>query len=207
MCLIVHKPAGAAIPHELLVAAANLNGDGWGLMGFDHEGNLLLERHAQTTPEALIAAELRLRKAELALHLRRRTRGRVDAANAHPFEVDAGVYLMHNGTLPLPTDVPGHSDSRYLAERILRPLAQRHFGLLGDPDFLRLFEMSLTSANKLVLYDHPHRRFNILNRAHGVEFEGLWLSSVKWVDRALLPLTPVAEAQERTWSAADVGFL
>jgi hypothetical protein len=207
MCLIVHKPAGARIPHDLLVAAASLNGDGWGLMGFDAEGRLLLERHATTTPESLIATELRLRKAEFALHLRRRTRGRVDAANAHPFEVDAGFYLMHNGTLPLPGGTPGHSDSRQLAERVLRPLAQRYFGLLSDPDFLRLFEMSLTQANKLVLYDHPHRRFHVLNREHGVELDGLWLSSVKWVDRAVLPLTPVLEAQERTWQAAEVGFL
>lgn len=207
MCLIVHKPAGRAIPHDLLVAAASLNGDGWGVMGHDPEGRLLLERHATTTPEALIAAELRLRKSRIALHLRRRTRGRVEAANAHPFEVDGGVYLMHNGNLPIVGQAAGHSDTRHLAERILRPLAQRHFGLLGDPDFLALFEMSLSPSNKVVLYDHPHRRFEILNRRHGVAFDDLWLSSVKWIDRALMPLTPVAEAQERTWQAAEVAFL
>jgi hypothetical protein len=207
MCLIVHKPAGAAIPHDLLVAAASLNADGWGVMGHDRDGQLVVERHAVTTPEALIAAELRLRRSEVAFHLRRRTRGRADAANTHPFEIEAGVYLMHNGTLPLKGGAPGYSDTRHLAERILRPLAQRHFGLLGDPDFLRLFEMSLSGTNKVVLYDHPRRRFEILNRHNGVDLDGLWLSSVKWIDRALLPLTPAAEPQERTWQAADVGFL
>ncbi|HKY93459.1 MAG TPA: class II glutamine amidotransferase [Nevskiaceae bacterium] len=207
MCLIVHKPAGTAIPHDLLVAAASLNGDGWGAMGHDVDGRLILERHPTTTPEALIAAELRLRNSEIALHLRRRTRGRVEAANAHPFEVDGGVYLMHNGNLPIAGQPAGHSDTRHLAERMLRPLAQRHFGLLANTEFLSLFEMSLSASNKVVLYDHPRRRFSILNRRHGVEFEGLWLSSVKWIDRALLPLTPVAEAQQRTWKAGEVAFL
>lgn len=41
MCLIVLKPAGKAIPHDLLIAAAGLDPDGWGVMGHDATGDLV----------------------------------------------------------------------------------------------------------------------------------------------------------------------
>ncbi len=44
MCLILHKPAGASVPRELIDAAAAFNRDGWGLMGYAADGGLLLER-------------------------------------------------------------------------------------------------------------------------------------------------------------------
>lgn len=207
MCVLIHKPAGAAIPRDLLTAAARLNSDGWGLMGFDAGGKLLLKRHATVDVEELFEVEGRLRDAEYALHLRRRTRGRVDLDNTHPIEIDAGLYLMHNGTLPYRGGYAGHSDTRNFAHLLLRPLARRYAGLLGDRDFQTLFELGLAASNKLVLFDYPHRRFDILNRSHGVEFEGLWLSSARWVDRSVLPLTQTRETQERTFHAREVNFL
>ena len=207
MCLIIHKPAGLRIPHELLIAAARLNADGWGLMGHDAAGRRLLERHAQLDVDALLQADEAHVDAEFALHLRRRTRGRVDQDNTHPFEIDEGVYLMHNGTLQFDEGLAGESDTRSFAERVLRPLSRRYPGLLVDREFLRLLELSLTPQNKAVLYDFPRRRFDVLNRGHGAEFEGLWLSSIKWIDASLLPLMHGAVIQQRSYNAQSVTFL
>lgn len=207
MCLIIHKPAHVRIPHDLLEAALRLNGDGWGLMGFDAGGRRLLERHADAGLGALLRTEERLANAEYALHLRRRTRGRVDRDNTHPFEIEDGVFVMHNGTLNFEEGQPGDSDTRSFVELVLRPLARRYPGLLVDREFLSLLEMSLQAQNKAVLFDFPRRRFDFLNRKSGAEFEGLWLSSIKWIDASHLPLSCGTDIQQRTYAAREVSFL
>lgn len=207
MCLIIHKPAGVRIPHDLLIAGARLNADGWGLMGHDAAGRRLMERHSQLDLGAILEAEEQHVHAEIALHLRRRTRGRVDQDNTHPFEIDDGVYLMHNGTLQFDDGPAGDSDTRSFSELVLRPLSRRYPGLLVDREFLHLLELALTPSNKAVLYDFRRRRFDFLNRVHGAEFEGLWLSSIKWIDASLLPLSGGAHIQQRSYEAREVQFL
>lgn len=207
MCLIIHKPADLAIPRDLLEAALRLNPDGWGLMGFDAGGRLLLERHAESDLTEILEVEERLRRSEYALHLRQRTRGRIDLDNTHPFEIHQGLYLMHNGTLSFDQGLPGHSDTRSFAHFVLRPLARRYLGLLADRDFQTLLALGLQRESKVVLFDHTRLRFDILNRHHGLEFEGLWLSSVKWIDSSRLPLSVGPEVQQRSYGAQDLRFL
>lgn len=207
MCLIIHKPAGVRIAHDLLRAAVRLNGDGWGLMGHDAQGRLLLERHHQIDLDRLLATESSLVNAEYALHLRRRTRGRVDLENTHPFEIDVGLFLMHNGTLRFDPGPAGDSDTRGFAERVLRPLARRYPGLLTDREFLHLLELNLTAQNKAVLYDATQRRFHVLNHDAGARFEGLWLSSIKWIDAAVMPLASGHDLQQRSYAAQEIAFL
>lgn len=205
MCLIIHKPPRTVIPERLIRAARALNQDGWGLMGFDGNGDLLLYREPGGLDE-LLALERELRGAEYILHLRKRTRGSSERCNLHPFEVGDGLYLMHNGTLSVKTRVPGKSDTWHLSHDVLRPLYARWPGLLMDSAFKSLLEASLAPENKLVLLDYPHRRIVIINRHHGLDYEGLWLSSAKWIDRALLPLN-TARPQERSYRLSDVRFL
>lgn len=207
MCLIIHKPAGVRIPHDLLLAASSLNADGWGLMGNDAGGHRLLQRHSQLDVGALLETEEELAHAEYALHLRRRTRGRIDLDNTHPFEIDEGVYLMHNGTLQFEEGPAGDSDTRSFAELVLRPLSRRYPGLLVDRKFLHLLELSLSPQNKVVLYDFPRRRFDFLNHRTGAQFEGLWLSSIKWIDAAVLPLSGGQGSQQRSYGAHEMRFL
>ncbi|MES2488201.1 MAG: class II glutamine amidotransferase [Pseudomonadota bacterium] len=207
MCLIIHKPRGTEIPADLLEAAVSLNRDGWGLMGFSPDGELLVERHAKVDLEQILATERKLRDSEYVLHLRKRTRGAADVDNAHPFKVTNGIYMMHNGTIKLDARVAGMSDSWHFVSEILRPLAQRHTGVLLDNAFHRLLEIALRPENKLALLDYPARRIILINQEHGAELDGLWLSSTRWIDRRLLPLGTTPQPQERTYEPSEVRFL
>lgn len=207
MCLIIHKPRSIEIPADLLEAAVSLNSDGWGLMGFSPEGDLLIERHAKVDLEQILATERKYRGAEYVLHLRKRTRGAANVENAHPFKVTDGVYMMHNGTIKLDTRIAGMSDSWHFVSEILRPLAQRRQGILLDNAFHRLLEIALKPENKLALLDYPERRIILINQAHGAELDGLWLSSTRWIDRRLLALSTTPQPQERSYKPSEVRFL
>lgn len=196
MCLIVHKPAGLSIPAELLRAASVHNHDGWGLMGFGDDGELLLERHCEVELSALLAIERRWRRHEYVLHLRRQTRGGSGLDNVHPFRISEGLWLMHNGTVHLQPRVPGKSDTWHLVNDVLRPLQQRYPGLLSDPAFLPMLEHGLRRENKLAILDQPQRRIVLVNREQGAELDGLWLSNTRWIDARLFPLARAPQPQE-----------
>lgn len=207
MCVIVHKPAGQRIPRELIDAAAALNRDGWGLMGFDAKGELLIERHAQVDAGHIDQRLRGLRDAELCLHLRLRTRGSDATDNTHPIKVSDRFHLMHNGTLRFKTRIPDRSDSWHFAVDLLRPLAANWPGVLSHPSFLAIVEAGLTPENKVVLLDAQARQLVFFNRHHGAEFEGLWLSSTRWIDSRRLPLSNAPQPQQKTYQAGELDFL
>ena len=206
MCLIIHKPRDATIPPDLLTAALALNPDGWGLMGFDPDGQVLIERHGATDAAMVKDSVAGHAGSELVLHLRQRTRGAIGLANAHPFKVDEGLHLMHNGTVHIAQREAAHSDTWHFVNDVLRPLHLRYPGLTSDEHFLALLEFAIKPDNKIALLDERAKRIVILNRWHGVEFEGLWLSNTRWIDRRLLPLSTTPQPQQRSYDANRLHF-
>lgn len=206
MCVIIVKPAGKRIPADLLEATASLNRDGWGLMGLRDNGDLVVERQSRVRPDDIGRALAGLDDATVALHLRLRTAGSTSEDDVHPFKVTDDLYLMHNGTLDIQRREPGRSDTWHLVNDVLRPLAERFEGLLGDEAFAALLEASLGPDNKLVLLDARQRRLHVINGQHGAQFEGLWLSTTRWVDRRLLSLD-VPGQQMRSYTAGELQLI
>lgn len=187
MCVLIHKPAGVAVPDTLIRAAAIYNADGWGIMGRTADGTLVVERHIDVDAGRAIEFLASHRDSELAIHLRRKTHGAAIACNAHPFEIEHGVYLMHNGSFQLPIGDPAHSDTWHLVHEVLRPLARDYPGLLTDPAFARLLDSVVPADNRLVLFDAAKSVFHIVNRESGIDYTGLWISSVRWLDARIFP--------------------
>ncbi len=206
MCLIIHKPPYVAIREGLIRAAGRLNPSGWGLMGVDADGGLILERHESVELNELLRVERELRAAEYVLHLRQRARGSWDHASVQPLDIGDELYLMHNGTLPVKTRTPGESDNWHIAHELLRPAAAQWRSLFTDLNLRSRLAASLTAQNKLVLLDYAQGRFLVINRLYGMEFEGLWLSNARWVEHALFPLD-TRPPQERSYRVLDVLFL
>ncbi|HEX4872863.1 MAG TPA: class II glutamine amidotransferase [Nevskiaceae bacterium] len=204
--MIYHKPAGVALPEPLLLAGLSLNRDGWGIMGFDPAGRLILERETAIDRARLLHRVRLHRDAELVVHLRQITRGGSHEDNAHPLEIGNGVYLMHQGTLPLETLLPGRSDTWHFGELVLGPLLERDPGLVSDPALHRLLELALREQNRMVLLSTASRKIQVLNRRLGVEVEGVWISSPRWVDQRLYPIADATPPQERSVSAESVHF-
>jgi hypothetical protein len=208
MCLILHKPAGVTVPRELIDAASAFNRDGWGLMGFLPDGRVLAEHHPVVDPDAVSRRVEELHDAELCVHLRLRTRGSDAVENGHPIKVSERFWLMHNGNINrFKARVPGRSDSWHFAIDLLRPLALNWPDALAHPSFIALVEAGLTPENKVVLMDAQARRLVFFNHQFGVEFEGLWLSSTRWIDRRRLALAHAPQPQQKTYFAGDLDFV
>lgn len=206
MCLIIHKPAGISIPSVLIEAAVRFNSDGWGAMGFSAGGHLVMTRWKTTNASDIQQfADMRLDD-ELVLHLRYRTRGAADARNLQPFEIVPGLFLMHNGEVDVPRRLADRSDTWHLVNDHLRPLLERHRDLALDRGFLRIFEQSLGPTNRVVLLSRPARRIEILNAQQGTGYEGLWLSSTRWIDEQMLEIPGAAQPQRRSYEPTGLRF-
>ncbi|WP_293374391.1 hypothetical protein [Nevskia sp.] len=188
MCLIIHQPAGSTTPVELLRSAAEYNPDGFGFMGFDRHGRSHIERsgEADVALATRLAGEYAGRNC--AFHFRRRTRGSSAAENLHPFKLAPGLYLMHNGTANVDIRLAGRSDTWHLVHDYLAPFLANRRRLIYDRDFRHILDAWLGPQNRIVFLDENEGRIELLHRADGLDWNGLWLSNARWVDRRLLSL-------------------
>jgi hypothetical protein len=204
VCLIIHQPRGATTPPELLRSAAEYNPDGFGFMGFDPRGRVHVERATEAAAEIASRLADKFAGMECAYHFRRRTRGSAQVENLHPFKLAPGLFLMHNGTANVPLRVAGHSDTWHLVNDYLAPLLSHRRRLIYDRAFRRILDQWLGPQNRLVVLDEAEGRIELLHRAEGIDWEGLWLSNARWLDRQALRVEtsegPVA------YLATEVGF-
>jgi len=189
MCQIIHQPYGAMTPPELLRSAAEYNPDGFGFMGFDANGHARIERHPDSDAEFAVRLAQEFAGRDCVFHFRRRTRGSSSTENLHPFKVAPGLYLMHNGTANVEVRVAGLSDTWHLVHDYLAPFLSSRRRLIYDRAFRRILDAWLGPQNRIVFLDETEGRIELLHRADGIEWRGLWLSNARWVDRRLLSLS------------------
>ncbi|MGE3774766.1 MAG: hypothetical protein AB7I32_17710 [Gammaproteobacteria bacterium] len=192
MCLIVHKPAGRALPAALLRSAAAFNPHGAGLVALPATREAVIRRAAVTRADEILGWAAEHVDDECVLHFRYRTRGGVDIDNTHPLPVTQHIHLFHNGTLAVDSHTPERSDSWHLARDFLAPVLTRRPALLGDATFGRMLAAAIGRLNRVVLVDTQARQVVVVNREAGLERDGLWLSNARWFDPRVLDWSPAA---------------
>jgi hypothetical protein len=135
MCLIINKPAGAALNFKEFEIAVKNNPDGYGLSFSDNNGSLTTIRNPNTPdPEVLFRTiQEDLDQVPTMIHLRYTTVGETNMRNAHPFPVlekkkhGVDLRMCHNGTIPHYKGIAkkGESDSRCFVRTLVRPLFER----------------------------------------------------------------------------------
>ncbi len=188
MCLIIHQPEELTTPVALLRSAAEYNPDGFGFMGFDASGKLRIERSASADVALATRLAEEFAGRNCAFHFRRRTRGSSHAENLHPFKIAPGLYLMHNGTAKVEIRQAGRSDTWHLVNDYLAPFLSSRRKLIYDRAFRHILDAWLGPQNRIVFLDEAEGRIELLHRADGFDWNGLWLSNTRWVDRSLLSL-------------------
>lgn len=174
MCLIIYRPAGEKIPTLALEMAAAQNPDGFGLMYAQDDQlcvmrTLDMDRGVDWVDQ--VPADV-----NLAVHFRLATHGGINRRNTHPFKVVPGLYMMHNGILPLHEEENRRSDTCIFAQDILRPHLESNPELWYSPAFQALVEMAAGDYNKLLFMDNTGE-VTIANMKAGTWQDGIWLST------------------------------
>jgi Predicted glutamine amidotransferase len=175
MCIIIHRPTGAAtrLSRETLARCADKNPDGFGLM-WAHGGKLMTARYLPKQRKDFIKRALLLQSQDIpmCLHFRWATHGAIQKENTHPFVIEKGESaLMHNGILSIPC-VKGWSDTRTFAYEVVRGLPA---GWEQMPTIRWMMEQATLGSKVAIMY--ASGEVTILHRKAGIVEGGIWYSN------------------------------
>lgn len=187
MCILIYADGGKTIPRKHLESSCESNPDGFGwaiIAGDPEQGWRIIHDKSMIASKAMDTFEKA--RAEhpdypAMFHARIATHGSVNIDNCHPFHVEAGTMLAHNGILPI-KERDGRSDTRQFAEEWLPTLGVSE--LLDDPDGFAQLEHFTRGSKLVVLSVSPtlQKFAYIVNEDDGHWVDGVWYSnsSYKW---------------------------
>jgi hypothetical protein len=193
MCLIIHGPS-AKVRSTLLQTDGLLedifghNEDGLGVMYRTSSGVQALKilPHRSLKKVRRFIESLPIDDREVAMHWRMRTHGNIDKENCHPYAVEGGGWLMHNGILATGNDADRtKSDTWHYARDFLDGGVMERVG--HDKRFLELITDHIGSGNKFVMMTSDGR-MSIAGKHRGIEVGDLWFSNTyAWSPEILIP--------------------
>ena len=182
MCLIIEARAGQTFNHAWLEDFYESNQDGVGVMYMNGD-KLEIVKELTNTSADFIRVFQATQGFDRYIHLRMKTHGKIDLANAHPYEVlnveEHGVemWMMHNGVLrDVSNDEPEMSDTWHFIRDEVRPLLAENPRLIFNRAFGEVLGKRIGSSNKLVFLNGAGESA-IVNRNEGMLFQGCWLSN------------------------------
>lgn len=98
MCIIIHATDKNLIEKESLQQCSEHHSDGIGVMFYDKEGELHVNKSADSRHYKAIIETIP-DGVECGIHFRWKTHGSVNVKNTHPFKLSKDIAFMHNGTI------------------------------------------------------------------------------------------------------------
>lgn len=183
MCLITINTTETTFTAAWLLDFFDYNADGLGVM-YAEEGVLTIEKFVpKTEAEVLKFYSEHVAGREAVVHWRMKTHGKIDAANAHPYQVlnmkehGLDLWMVHNGILSgVNADRKEMSDTWHFIRDTVRPILIENVDMLRNPAFIELLEDRIGSSNKLVFLDNLGRQ-TVINEAAFHDFSGAKLSN------------------------------
>lgn len=176
MCLLIYAQPGATPTKKSLRNAGSNNPDGFGF-AFRLDGRIVRHRTMDLEESIALFHEMRADnpQAHAIWHARITTHGATNLDNCHPFMVDDGIVLGHNGMLPI-QEADGKSDTRQFAEEWLPKLG---VSVLDDPTEYKEIEKFASGSKLAVLSVNPvlERPVYLINEHLGHWDKGVWYSN------------------------------
>lgn len=177
MCLLIYAKPGATPSKKNLRTAGANNPDGFGF-ALAIKDQLFHHRSMDLDSTIDLFHEMRAEypKAHAIFHLRITTHGATSIDNCHPFVVDDGIVLAHNGMLPIKEE-GGKSDTRQFAEEWLPELGVAN--VLDDPENFAELE-KFAAGSKLAIISVSKQLAKpvyLVNEGDGHWDHGVWYSN------------------------------
>lgn len=169
MCLAVCNPEGKILDYSEMERAFDGNPDGAGF-AYAENGEVVISKGYWKFQE-LWDDYCETVGMPSILHFRYATHGKVTHRNCHPFQVNRGLAMAHNGVLPTRSTVK-KSDTHCLVLDVVRPLAD----LVFDDLFKQSLEKHIGTGNKLVFLN-GQGDYSIYNETMGHWSGKVWYSN------------------------------
>jgi len=177
MCVIVMQPAGHTLSNTRFNRCWDRNKDGGGFAYPGGEGNVIVSKgyfDSKQMRKAYRSAVKANPDQPFLLHFRIATSGLTDAENTHPFYINEGLVMAHNG------HITGWgnkvlSDTRQFVLKVLMNLPDAFH---RDPAMAELVR-GYIGSDKMVLLD-ASGKWEILNESFGIWDEELWFSNTSY---------------------------
>ena len=176
MCIAIYKPADKQLTKRAAKNSFENNRDGAGFAYVTDDGKIVIEKGFFRFRRFWKSFRIAQDKAAL-VHFRIKTEGSVCADNCHPFQVNNGLVMAHNGCLPVtvPKD-DDRSDTRVFVEDWIRPRIEKWPDFLDDEVIRIMIEDFIGKGNKLVFLRNDGE-YLIINESAGWWDEGIWYSN------------------------------
>lgn len=174
MCLLIFKPEGVTVPQSDLIHGARANRDGAGIAYYNGR-KVVIEKSPKWGETEVSKALAKIGNAPAIIHFRLATHGKVDASNAHPFELPHGFAAAHNGVIHGVDCLPNESDTRAFLRSCVAPfIAPRDKAI--DPALASLWGDEIGKGNKLAIMS-PTGHVTLVNEDAGTWEDGVWYSN------------------------------
>ena len=169
MCVIIHKPANAAMPQlRVLEACFMHNRDG---IGFCTSSGKIY--HTMSFYRFLSELNKVSEKEDVIIHFRWATHGSVCTKNCHPFEDKKhGIFFAHNGVLPIRSTKNRTDSEIFFRERFI-PLLDIYS--YDNPELWDFVNVERGTSRFIFMRANEVKRLG-----YWYEFDGCYYSNLNW---------------------------
>ena len=194
MCVIIHQPRDAHLEKKRAKRLWDINSDGGGFAFINDAGSIETYRFMEFKEFWPTFENVRSEQPQrdYLLHMRIATHGTVDLNNVHPFTVNEGMVMAHNGIIRgVPDFRDGRSDTKVFIDEVLPRLPENW---LDDVYLTEMVEEWIGWSKLMFLTNNPdlEKSVYILNKRSGLETDGMWFSNTHGVNVWKKPKTTKA---------------
>lgn len=143
MCIAIYKPAGVCISEEHLWNCYESNDDGWGFAARMPDSTLHIRKGA-TLYRHFLDEYLPYQDKQCLIHFRIKTHGEVNKRNCHPFRISPGLAVIHNGIIPIDSNVDkSRSDTWHFVELVLKQMHRHRRDFWLRPEYQWALEQAI----------------------------------------------------------------
>lgn len=177
MCVAILQPAGQQISNTRFDRCWKRNKDGGGFAFPDKQGNVLVSKGYFDLKQMRKAYRQAVKEnpdVPFVVHFRIATQGTLDESNTHPFSINNGLVMAHNGHIT----GWGNKELSDTHQFVLKVLARLPEGFHRDPVMQELIRGYL-HGDKVVFLDAAGQ-FVIVNEKLGHWDNGIWYSNTSF---------------------------
>ena len=176
MCIAILNRKNSVLDDIILINCYQNNPDSSGFAYINKANQLMINKGLYTLDEFLnLYKSIKSQSiSDVVIHCRIATHGNIDIKNAHPFQINKDIVMVHNGILKIDILNKNQSDTIHFINKYLKNIT---IDLLKNKTFINMLAEFITPHNKFIFLDKKGKSY-IINQQQGIyDNMGNWFSN------------------------------